>query len=200
MAGDIETIPDAILEIAQFWQDKTRPSPRHNLSWENPNPPAAAYQGNAGKLLFEFQRQSDLNYQDTSANDEVSKAVWSRAAESARKLALLYACSENYQCPTITEASVQWAIAFVNHQIRRQIYMAGLYAAENTFHAQCLKLKEKLRNEPGRKILHSKLLKRMKIDKDTFKKLIETLVEQGDIQIQKSESATFKGTVYVLCD
>mgnify|MGYP000361038479 CR=1 FL=1 len=200
MAGDIETLPEAILEIAQFWQDKTRPSPRHNLSWENPNPPAAAYQGDAGKLLFEFQRQSDLNYQATGVNDEVSKAVWSRAAESARKLALLYACSENHQNPTITEAAVRWAIDFVDHQIRRQIYMAGLYAAENNFHAQCLKLKEKLRNESGKKILHSKLLKRMKIDKDTFKKLIETLVEQGDIQIQKSESATFKGAVYVLCD
>lgn len=199
IAGDIETIPDAILEIAQFWQDKTRPSPRHNLSWENPNPPAAPYQGEAGKLLFEFQRQSDLNYQDTGANDEVSKAVWSRAAESARKLALLYACSENHQAPAITEAAVRWAIAFVDHQIRRQIYMTGLYAAENNFHAQCLKLKEKLRKSPGRSMQHSELMRNMHLDKDSFKKLVETLVEQGDIRIESIPQVTKKGVVYKLC-
>jgi hypothetical protein len=198
MAGDIETIPDAILEIAQFWQDKTRPSPRNNLSWENPNPPAAPYQGDAGKLLFEFQRQSDLNYQATGDNDEVSKAVWSRAAESARKLALLYACSENPQDPAITEASVQWAIAFVDHQIRRQIYMAGLYAAENNFHAQCLKLKEKLRKAPGHKMQHSELMRNMHLDKDSFKKLIDTLEEQGEIRVESMPQVTKKGVIYKL--
>jgi len=198
--GDIDTIPQEILEIAEFWQEKTRPSAKHNLSWENPNPPIAPYQGQAGKLLFEFQRQSDLNHRATEANDEVAKAVWSRAAENARKLALLYACSENHQQPVITEQAVQWAIDFVNHQIRRQIYMAGIYAAENSFHADCLKLKEKLRNEPGKQLLHSVLLKRMKTDKDTFRKIIETLIEQGDVLAKESTSATFKGTVYVLCE
>ena len=200
MAGDIDTMPQDILEVAEFWQEKTRPSAKHNLSWENPNPPVAPYQGQAGKLLFDFQRQSDLNHRAAEANDEVAKAVWSRAAENARKLALLYACSENHHKPVITEQAAQWAIDFVNHQVRRQLFMAGIYAAENKFHADCLKLKEKLRNEPGKQLPHSVLLKRMKIDKDSFRKLIETLIEQGDIRVTASISATFKGAVYVLCE
>jgi len=200
MAGDIDTIPADILDIAQFWQEKTRPSLRNNLTWENPNPPAAPYQDEAKKMLFDFQRLSDMNHRAAESNDEVTKAVWSRAAENARKLALLYACSENHEHPVITEAAVQWAIDFVNHQIRRQIYMASIYAAENSFHGDCLKLKEKLRNEPGKQLLHSKLLKRMKIDKDYFKKLIETLIEQGDIRVTESTSPTQKGAVYVLCE
>jgi len=150
--------------------------------------------------LFDFQRQSDLNHRAAEANDEVAKAVWSRAAENARKLALLYACSENHHKPVITEQAAQWAIDFVNHQVRRQLFMAGIYAAENKFHADCLKLKEKLRNEPGKQLPHSVLLKRMKIDKDSFRKLIETLIEQGDIRVTASISATFKGAVYVLCE
>lgn len=198
MAGDIETLPEAILEVAQFWQDKTRPSPRNNLSWENPTPPIAPYQGNAGTMLFDFQRQSDLNYRATEANDEVSKAVWSRAAESARKLALLYACSENHHQPAITEAAARWAMEFVNHQIRRQIYMASIYAAENTFHAQCLKLKEKLRKSPGRSMPHSELMRNMHLDKDSFKKLIDTLDEQGDIRIESLPQVTKKGVIYKL--
>ncbi|MEJ5260941.1 MAG: DUF3987 domain-containing protein [Anaerohalosphaeraceae bacterium] len=199
-AGDIDKIPSEILDTAEFWQEKTRPSAKHNLSWENPNPPVAPYQGKAGKLLFEFQRQSDLNHRAAEAQDEVAKAVWSRAAENARKLALLYACSETPQKPLISEQAAQWAIAFVHHQVRRQLFMAGIYAAENSFHADCLKLKEKLRNEPGKQLLHSVLLKRMKTDKDSFRKIIETLIEQGDILVKESTSATFKGTVYVLCE
>ena len=163
-----------------------------------PRPPAAPYQGQAGKLLFEFQRRSDLEYRASDSNNEVSKAVWSRAAESARKLALLYACSEDHPNPTISEEAVQWAVTFVNHQILRQIFMSSIYAAENCFHADCLKLKEKLRNETGKEMSHSKLLKRMKMDRDSFKRIIETLVEQGDISVKESKSATFKGAVYVL--
>jgi hypothetical protein len=198
-AGDIEAIPQEILEVAEFWQEKTRASAKHNLSWENPIPPIAPYQGQAGKLLFEFQRQSDLQHRAAEAQDEVAKAVWSRAAENARKLALLYACSENHRQPAITEQAVRWAIDFVNHQIRRQIYMAGLYAAENKFHADCLKLKEKLRQAPGRKMQHSDLLKNMRMDKDTFKKLVDTMCEQGDIQIETMEQVTKKGVFYKLC-
>lgn len=200
MAGDIDNIPSEILKIAELWQEKTRPSPRNNLSWENPNPPAAAYQGEAGKILFDFQRQSDLMHRQTEANDEVAKAVWSRAAENARKLALLYGCSENPLEPAITEEAAQWAITFVNHQIRRQLYMAGIYAAENNFHADCLKLKEKLRNAPGKEMPHSMLLKRMKTDKDSFKKIIETLVEQADVRVESLDQVTKKGVKYVLCE
>ncbi len=199
MAGNIDAIPQDILEVAEFWQEKTRASAKNNLSWENPTPPVAPYQGNAGKILFDFQRQSDLNHRATEANDEVAKAVWSRAAENARKLALLYACSENPQQPAITEQAAQWAIDFVNHQIRRQLFMASIYAADNKFHADCLKLKEKLRQAPGRKMQHSDLLKSMRIDKDNFKKLIETLFEQGDIQIESMTQVTKKGVFYKLC-
>lgn len=200
IAGNIDTIPSDILDVAEFWQEQTRPSSRHNLSWENPNPATAHYQGQAGKILFDFQRQSDRNHQVTEANNEVAKAVWSRAAENARKLALLYACSENHQEPTITEEAAQWAIIFVNHQIQRQLYMASIYAAENNFHADCLRLKEKLRSEPGNELAHSKLLKRMKMDRDSFRRLIETLVEQGDITIEPLDQITKKGAKYVLCE
>ncbi len=200
MTGDIDNIPSDILEVAEYWQEKTRPSSRQNLSWENPQTPAAPYQGNAQKMLFEFQRASDMKHRHADANDEVTKAIWSRAAENARKLALLYGCSENHLDPAITEDAVQWAITFVNHQIQRQLYMANIYAAENSFHADCLKLKEKLRNAPDRQLLRSVLLKRMKMDRDSFNRLIETLMEQGDIRVKDSGSTTFKGAVYVLCE
>jgi hypothetical protein len=62
-----------------------------------------------------------------------------------------------------------------------------------------LKLKEKLRHAPGRKIQHSDLMKNMRMDKDTFKKLVDTMIEQGDIQIEPMVQVTKKGVFYKLC-
>ena len=62
--------------------------------------------------------------------------------------------------------------------------MAASHVAENAFHAECLKLLEKLRDAPGNELAHSVLLKRMKMDAKTFSVLIETLVQQGDIVVE----------------
>ena len=61
------------------------------------------------------------------------------------------------------------------------LYMASSHVAENPFHAECLKLMQKLRDASGQEMPHSVLLKRMKIDAKHFTELIETLVQRGDI-------------------
>ena len=58
----------------------------------------------------------------------------------AKKLALIYACSENYESPEIGPDAIRWATEFAMHQTRRQLYLASTYVAENPFHAECLKL------------------------------------------------------------
>jgi hypothetical protein len=197
-AGDIDVIPPDILDAAEYWQKQTQ---RYtgNLNWENPTPSVAEYTGSAEDILFDFQRKTDQKHRDTDLNDEAARTVWTRAAENARKLALLYACSEDYHSPRTSEKAALWATRFVTHQIQRQLFMANVYAADSDFHALCLKVKEKLRNAPHREMLHSTLLKRMKIDRDSFKRLIETLLEQEDIRKKPNTSSTFKGIVYELC-
>lgn len=69
------------------------------------------------------------------------------------------------------------------HQTRRMLFMAAGHVAENPFHAECLKAVEKLRSAPGNELPHSVLLKRMKMDSKSFGMLVETLVQQGDIEI-----------------
>ncbi|MFI4912450.1 MAG: DUF3987 domain-containing protein, partial [Sedimentisphaeraceae bacterium JB056] len=184
MAGDIDRLPERVIETARFWHDKTRTirNSGGNLSWENPKPQVVEYAGRAGELLFEFQRHSDLEHINAEANDEVTKAIWSRAAENARKLALLRGCSENHKEPVISEQAAKWAIEFVDYQIKRQLYMTETYATDNEFHGQCLKFMDKLRNAPDQVLQRGILLKRMKIDKDSFNKIVATLEEQGDIQ------------------
>jgi hypothetical protein len=108
--------------------------------------------------------------------------VWGgHAAENAKKLALIYACSENHENPRIDLAAVEWASAFVMHQTRRMLFWRANYVAENPFHAECLKLVRKLREAPEHELPHSVLLKRMKMKTKDFKELVETLVQRGDV-------------------
>jgi hypothetical protein len=53
--------------------------------------------------------------------------------------------------------------------------------AENPFHAECLKLLQKLRDATDHKLPHSVLLKRMKVDSKTFHEIIKTLQQQQDL-------------------
>jgi hypothetical protein len=103
-------------------------------------------------------------------------------SEQTRKLTLIHAVSESYESPLIDVAAVEWASRFVMHQTRRMLFMAQAHVAENPFHAACLKLIEKLRDAPGHALPHSVLLKRMKTDARTFRELVTTLEQQGDIE------------------
>lgn len=67
-------------------------------------------------------------------------AIWARANEKARRLALIYACSANHQDPRINVDAVRWACEFVEHQTRRMLFMAGTNVSENEFDARCKKL------------------------------------------------------------
>ena len=44
--------------------------------------------------------------------------------EQVRKLALLYAVSENNETPRISLTAAEWATRFVLHQTRRMLFMA----------------------------------------------------------------------------
>jgi predicted ArsR family transcriptional regulator len=52
---------------------------------------------------------------------------------------------------------------------------------------------EKLRAAPGGELPHSVLLKRMKMDSKSFGMLIETLIQQGDVEITQSAQSGHGG-------
>jgi hypothetical protein len=137
----------------------------------------------ARELLRESRVEAEREYSLAEARgDAVGTTVWGRVHEQTRKLALLYAVSENHLEPQIGDDAVRWATAFITHQTRRMLFMANGHVAENAFHAECLKLIKKLRDAPGQQLPHSVLLKRMKLDTQTFQKVITTLVEQCDVR------------------
>jgi len=97
----------------------------------------------ATQAFRDFRYQADLEFSKAEdRNDEVAKTVWGRANENAKKLALVYACSENHKDPKITLQAAKWAMRLCDHQVRRQLFLAQEFAVKNEFDAQ---LKEAIR-------------------------------------------------------
>lgn len=184
----IREIPDSIRETAEWWEN-FRPGAGNLVDW-NPTPAIVPHDDDARQLLSDARVNAEEMYDAAEEdNDSVGTTVWGRVSEQARKLALIHAISRNCRDPIIDAQSARWAIEVVEHQTRRMLFMAASHVAENPFHGECLRLLEKLRKAPERTLPHSVLLKRMKMEAKVFHQLIDTLVQQGDINIISAETA-----------
>jgi hypothetical protein len=100
----------------------------------------------AADVLRAFRQQADDEYSlAEEKGDAGGMAIWARANEKARRLALVYACSANYKNLEITAEGARWACAFVEHQTRRMLFMVGAHVSENDFDARCKQLVASLR-------------------------------------------------------
>lgn len=180
-AGIIDA-PANVINSARWWAD-FNPGAGNLGSW-HPQPLIVEADDTARAMLAEARSVSDAEYANAEARgDPVGTTVWGRVPEQVRKLALLYGVSANHRSPRIDAAAVRWATEFMLHQTRRMLFMARNHVAANPFHAECLRLVRKLRAAPEHQLPHSVLLKRMKIDANTFQSLVTTLAEQGDLLV-----------------
>ncbi|MFO7899770.1 MAG: bifunctional DNA primase/polymerase [Planctomycetota bacterium] len=134
-----DDLPKGIVETAGWWAN-FKPGPGNLEKW-HPVPAVVPYTPEATEILGELRDHADAEYKEAeAADDQAGMAIWARANEKARRLALVYACSENHEEPTVGEDAAQWAWDFVDHQTRRMLFMAAGHVAENEFHAKCNKL------------------------------------------------------------
>ena len=191
--------PTRVLETARWWAG-FQPGTGNLEQW-HPVPRVVTQTPEASEILVETRLEVEAEYDKAEAqNDEVGTAVWGRVAEHARKLALIYAVSENHTAPQIGRAAAEWARDFAIHQVRRMLFMAQSHVADNPFHAECLKFLRKLRAAPGGELAHSVLLKRMKTDAKTFRVLVSTLEQRGDIAIRTEMVVSGGGKYYRLAN
>jgi hypothetical protein len=179
----VEPPPPRVLETARWWAD-FKPGTGNLQDW-HPEPRLVRQTDEAREILIERRLEVETEYAKAEwAGDEAGTTVWGRVGEHARKLALLYAVSENHEHPEIGRRAAEWASRLVIHQARRMLFMAGAHVADNPFDAECLKLLKKLRAAPGLELGHSVLLKRMKTDAKTFHGLVTTLEQRGDVIVR----------------
>jgi hypothetical protein len=177
----IEPLPARVLETARWWAD-FQPG-KGNLEHWHPIPKIVPHTDQARDVLIETRLEAEAEYAKAeAAGDPVGTTVWGRVSEHARKLALLYAISENHENPEIGKAAAEWARRFIVHQIRRMLFMVASHVADNEFDADCLKVINKLRAAPDLTLSHSKLLKRMKRKSTEMDEIMKTLILRGDVE------------------
>lgn len=194
-------LPERVVQTAQWWADFRPGGDRNNLAAWHPQPRTVELTPDALSVMRTARLEADAEYAKAhEGNDEPAMAVWARAYEKARRLALIYAVSENHLEPMISRQAAEWAWAFARHQTVRMLFMAQSHVAENPFHAECLKLMEKLRGEQDKTLSRSVLLKRMKVDAQTFQKIIDTLLQQEDIEVDRAGNSGRTVTYYRLLE
>ncbi|WP_419187821.1 bifunctional DNA primase/polymerase [Stieleria bergensis] len=187
--GSARDLPDSILETAKWWADFTPNG--GNFMTVHPKPAVVEFTTDADVAIAELREQTEVEYDKADdAGDEVARAAWSRTCEHAKKLALIYACSENHLDPKITLAAVRWASEFALHQTRRQLYLASVHVAENPFHKECLKFTKLLLERPENQMARRELMRAMRLKSQEFDQVVLTLLQQDDIEAITIETKT----------
>lgn len=130
--------------------------------------------------------------------------VWGRVSEQSRKLALLYAISENRRQPEISGAAARWAVDFAMHQTRRMLCMAGRHVSRNDFDAMAKEMLRVLRswgekrgNQP---MPEWELTRRLPWKPSDHDDVIKLLRKQKLVDCGPSQSKTKSGTIYWLVE
>jgi len=179
--GSVRKMPEEILDAAKFWADYHPGG--GNFMTLHPKPAVIPFTPEAEAAITDLRLQTEAEYDKADdAGDEVARTAWSRTCEHAKKLALIYACSENHEDPKITLDAVRWASEFSLHQTSRQLYLASVYVAENPFHKECLKFKKRLSEREGQTMARRDLMRSMTLKASEFDQVVQTLLQQEDIE------------------
>jgi len=193
----IRDIPERAFSTAKWWSEFR--SSAGNLEVWHPVPAIVDHTEGARERLVEARVEAESEYASAEERgDAVGTTVWGRGSEHTRKLALLYAISANHETPRIDKSAAEWSTRFVMHQTRRMLYMAKCHVADNPFHADCLKVLQRLREAHDHSMAHSQLLRRMKVDTQTLHKIVQTLVQQGEIEVAEVKTSGRTGFNYRL--
>lgn len=199
----IAAIPARVLEAARWWSD-FRPGTGNLTDW-HPAPAIVPHSDDARRILVAARIEAEGEYERAEAsNDPVGTTVWGRVSEQSRKLALLYAISENRRQPEISGAAARWAVDFAMHQTRRMLCMAGRHVSRNDFDAMAKEMLRVLRswgekrgNQP---MPEWELTRRLPWKPSDHDDVIKLLRKQKLVDCGPSQSKTKSGTIYWLVE
>jgi hypothetical protein len=143
----IRPLPASVVETARWWAQFQPGQRSGNLSLWHPEPRLVDQTSEAAEVLALYRGAADDEYaRAEERGDPAAMAIWARAYEKARRLALNYACSHDHVSPLIRQEAATWACSFAAHQTRRMLFMTGCHASESDFDAKRKRLLEVLAN------------------------------------------------------
>ena len=145
-------------------------------------------------LQFDLAARVD----DELAKKNLYSSIWARVEEKACRLALIYACSANRECPVIDEAATQWACQLSEHITRKMIFIADQWVSDGYFDEKQKKVLRVIRDAGGR-ISQSYLGEKTRsLQKKERAEIIDNLEETGAIKKELVKNTTKTVTYYVL--
>jgi hypothetical protein len=184
-------VPQGIIDRAKWWGDYAPPG-SGNM---NPEALGVAFTGEAEEIASEFIDAEHEAQKELGGNP--AAILWTRTAQNADKLALLYAVSRDPEAPVIDRAAAEWGYGLAEWLTRRMVSLVADNVADNPFHSACLRFLRKLRDGGGR-LNHAVLLKRMKIDSGSFMRIVDTLAQRNEISIFTGDRSGKEGTDYAI--
>lgn len=167
------SLPESILHTAKWWAS-FHPG-GGNLDVEPIVVPVMldAFQHMANFIDIETEEQEKIK-------DSPLSTLWTRTAENADKLALLYACSANPESPIVNLKAVEWAYAVAEYLTRRMISIVGDNISSSQFHGDVLRVQKIIRDCGGR-ISRTDLIRKSKHKKRELDEIMEYLKDSEKI-------------------
>ena len=186
-----EAFPDSVLNAIAALRDIGR----ENLLTGEPEVSEIPETPEARALAARLEAEANKHYDDAyDRRQDAEMAIWGRAFEKAEKLAMLYALSRSVTSPQLTPEAYRWGWDMAEFTTKRLLYMADCYVYDSEFDKELQKVLRILRENDG-VMAHSRLLKKSHLDKDTFRKVVDTLLESERI-VRGSEKTGQRATVF----
>ena len=183
-------IPGDILDRAKWWG-------AYNPGGGNLAPEARTIKvsRDAQALALDFVRKEDQEIQ--SMADSPLATLWTRTAQNADKLALLYAISVDPECPAIDLPAATWGYALAEYLTRRMIRLVGDNVSQNRFHGEVLRVRQIL-SRAGGKMERWTLVKKSKMRARELDEIIEHLIQSQSLHMEETSTGGRKRMQYVL--
>ncbi len=182
--------PDSILDDARWWRSF---EPGGNLGSANPQPRKLIDSADA-KLIFRELSSVAKSHPEES----VKAAIWVRAHEKARKLALMYAVSEQREAVEISADAASWGCAVVRHLTKRLEYLADRHVADGAFGKASLRVLRLIEDAGRNGISRNLLCQRTRGLKPRERaEIIESLNQQGKLACNLARTGGPTKCIYV---
>lgn len=189
-AGDVH-IQQTILDLLQVIVNKNRDRPNDiEPDLFKPVEDGPGVKEEIASIRKHSDQQYDLS---VSRKDSIGKAIWTRTLELVRKLALIYAVSENLAEPKISLAGVRWAWELYKKSTERLLVMANRYLYMDEEEETTQLMLDFIKGAKSKGVNHSAVSRALHLSKDKTVKHIETLIARDEVVPFKGQKG---GTIY----
>lgn len=190
-----EPIPESIIEIAKWWREF---KPGGNLTGNHAGGVSRPMVvGESAEATRIFDQLEENCRKEIAKIDNDWAGPYKRTEESARKLGVVRACSENKESPFIGAAAATWASELAFYLTRRLVYLASINVAENDTHDKRNRVLQIIIHAGSQGIRHSRLYDKCRFLKGPeLKDVIASLLTAERIIAKEKESKTKPFIVY----